>query len=928
MKCIYILKHKPTGEIIGATSPSTLFFSSANTFNVNRIDIPLSSTHKAFDGIVQLNERSWGFQKYLYTWLEVNNEVRNMTGKHVFAEVKHYLDAQKQISIDNGDREATDFEVLNSEKDESGNLLNYTQLRSPDVEILGKYWYELDSNNDTAAVRGILTADDLLESKIIRIPSNIQRNSYFDGNIPPECGYTYLLPIKDEFFRHYTIEELKRSIKIGHYSQYADVTLEIGGKTYRKEFKSSEGNIIEKSQLLEFADFMLFPNVKFPKDKDAYYRFGLFIPYNEREHLDNYSVSFYHGDDRVECENPVIRNTCDNRNSICKTYSLNQKLFDRIKITIEGASGVLLPTLPAKGVADNFTFAVDFGTTNTHIEYNTSLDHNIKPFEINETDKQISFLCGNNNLHTLVSDVDFIPALIGGDTDEFKFPIRTALSIHKNRGIAERVFPFVQANVIIPYEKRIVPKYNRVLTQLKWDSTEDEMGYYIDSLCFMLRNKVVLNGGNLSETKIVWFYPLSMAGSRSKIIRDKWLLAYSKYFLGAYPVTSINDLEESQKEILGKNVINLPESVAPFLYYKNDIEYRDTINNLVAIDIGGGTTDIVFVEDGKTKYVTSFRFAANSVFGLGENITPVVSKYKSDIKDIILDKDRAGGAKYDYLFDNIYKDVVKDTEKGDIASFFFSLKNHKRLQNVNVDFNSMLKGDSDQKLIFVLFYSAIIYHIARIMKAKEMKLPRHIAFSGNGSRIVNIVGDKDVLVELSKSIFEKVYEDEYGNSGLDIIQNTRNPKEVTCKGGIRAADRDYVQEPFEPLVLLETDDKNFVANKDTYSSVDIEDSVIKTSCKVKEFIEYVIDELMNEEYTKGVVSERFVDALNVNQQALEIAKDVLKKEDDLANFTRNSIKNKIDSIDNADTTKIEETFFFYPITSLLNAISNEINKKD
>jgi Ethanolamine utilization protein EutJ (predicted chaperonin) len=60
------------------------------------------------------------------------------------------------------------------------------------------------------------------------------------------------------------------------------------------------------------------------------------------------------------------------------------------------------------------------------------------------------------------------------------------------------------------------------------------------------------------------------------------------------------------------------------------------INNLVSIDIGGGTTDIVFIKDGKkAEYVTSFRFAANSIFGLGEHITPVVSKYQTEIEKLL-----------------------------------------------------------------------------------------------------------------------------------------------------------------------------------------------------------------------------------------------------------------------------------------------------
>jgi hypothetical protein len=363
--------------------------------------------------------------------------------------------------------------------------------------------------------------------------------------------------------------------------------------------------------------------------------------------------------------------------------------------------------------------------------------------------------------------------------------------------------------------------------------------------------------------------------------------------------------------------------------YKDDTKYKDAINNLVSIDIGGGTTDIVFIKGGKdAEYVTSFRFAANSVFGLGEQITPIVSKYQSDIEQIILDTNREGDAKYNYLFDNIYREITGDTKKGDIASFFFALKNHEKLKDVEIDFNSMLKRDSDQKLVFVLFYAAIIYHTAQIMKAKNLELPRHIAFSGNGSRIVNIVGDKEVLAELSKSIFEKVYDKKYGSSGLDIIQNTKNPKEVTCKGGIKAADKDYEQKPFEPLVLLGTDDKTFITDQNTYSSENVEDSVKKTNEQVKLFVNYAVDELMRQKFTKGVVAETFAKALNINQNTLQIAKDVIAKEDDLANFTRNGINRKIESISDTASTQIEETFFFYPIASLLNVISNEINKKD
>jgi hypothetical protein len=910
MECIYILKHKKTSKIIGATSPCTLFFSSANKINV---DIELSNGHKAFQKITPLNNRSWDFQKYLYTWLSINNETRQIKNKPVsiFNEFANYLETQKKLT-DRIDEIDNNLPV---------NFDEYKEHRAPNIKILDKNLHYIEANTSTAG--GYLSSKDLLTNKIIRLPYNIQKDSFFDGNLNESSKYSYFLPITDTFFEYFSVADLKKWIQINENGTGGSVTVQLKIPHLQQEIKKEYQDNGAILKLENGFDCLLFPNVKFALENDSFYRFGLFLPFAQKSNMEKYSVDFYLDKDRVVSEKPFYRNTDDAENPICKTWSLNQKTFDRIKISNENESGILLPILPERSKAENFTFAVDFGTTNTHIEYKTTTNNTIRPFDIQKENEQIHFLLLNpdsENSNALVADIDFIPQLID-DNKSFKFPIHTALSVAKNKENAARVYPFVQANVVIPYQKKIVPNYNRVLTQLKWDSTEDEMGYFIDSLCYILRNKVILGGGNLRETKIVWFYPLSMAGSRSNIIREKWKVAYAKYFLGHW-IDDVDDLAEEGKEILNRHLIELPESIAPFLCYKDDNKYRDAINNIVSIDIGGGTTDIVFIKEGKkAEYVTSFRFAANSVFGLGEHITPIVSKYQPDIEKIIEDNDPQ------FKLRNILNSITGSTS-GDLASFFFSLPYNEMLKNVEVNFNTMLKKDVDQKLVFVLFYSALIYHTAQIMKAKNMGLPRHIAFSGNGSRIVNIIADKKVLAELSKCIFEKVVGQKYGSSGLDIIQNTKNPKEVTCKGGIKAADKDYVQTPFKPLVLLGINETYFTNDNDTYSSVRIEESVVKTNKQVKEFINYVLDDLLQQKYTKGVMAETFVRALDLNQKTLLIAKEVCGKDDDFTTFTKNGIQRKIESISDTANTQIEETFFFYPIASLLNAISNEINKID
>jgi hypothetical protein len=916
MKSIYILYHIHLDEMIGATSPCTLFFSSANNVNVN---IELSNGHHAFQNIFPLSSRSWDFQKYLYTWLKNNNETKQEGGNPVsiFKEFESYLTKQKDIINRN-----------NEIKNLPTNFDEYKEHRGPDVEVLGKYLHYTDATNAQTSIN-YLTTKDLLKDEIIRLPYKIQKDSFFDGNLNEGSKFSYLLPVTDTFFKYYSVDDLQKWIRINENGTGGSVTVQLNIPNLRQEIKREYKENESIIKLENDFDCMLFPNVKFAREEDAYYRFGLFIPFVTKEHIEKYSVDFYNGNRQVELDKPIVRNANDAKNPICKIYSLNQKSFDRIKISNENISGVLLPLLPNKGVSDTFTFAVDLGTTNTHIEYKTDSNNKIRPFDIQEKCKQVSFLLDGSPRNKGVTDVDFVPMLIG-ENENFKFPVRTALSLAKNKEKAEKVFPFAQANVVIPYEKKRMFKYNRILTQLKWASTEEEMGYFIDSLCFMLRNKIVLNGGNLGETKIVWFYPLSMAGSRSELIRERWNVAYSKYFLG-FSVASVDDLDESTKKILKNNIVELPESVAPFLCYKEDSEYQYLVNNLVSIDIGGGTTDIVFIKDKKIEYVTSFRFAANSVFGLGENITPIVSKYQSKIEQIIKDNDP--------YFD--LQDILADINglsSGDLASFFFSLQDNEILKNVDINFNSMLKKDNDQKLVFVLFYAAIIYHSAKIMKAKQlqakgqkMQLPRHITFSGNGSRIINIIGDKDVLAELSKCIFEKVFDQKYGSSGLDIIQNTKNPKEVTCIGGIKAADKNYVQTPFEPVVLLEGSNNTtyFTTAKNTYSSVKVDESVENTNKEVKAFVNYVLNDLLKQQYAKSTLKgETFIKTLNLNQKTLQIVQDVIKKDEDLTNYTRNGINGKIESINDTASTQIEETFFFYPIASLLNTISNEINRKD
>jgi 2-amino-4-hydroxy-6-hydroxymethyldihydropteridine diphosphokinase len=55
-----------------------------------------------------------------------------------------------------------------------------------------------------------------------------------------------------------------------------------------------------------------------------------------------------------------------------------------------------------------------------------------------------------------------------------------------------------------------------------------------------------------------------------------------------------------------------------------------------------------------------------------------------------------------------------------------------------LSYNNEIINDDDLKIVFLIFYSSIIYHLAKLMKQKEMKAPRYITFSGTGSKIISI----------------------------------------------------------------------------------------------------------------------------------------------------------------------------------------------
>ena len=202
------------------------------------------------------------------------------------------------------------------------------------------------------------------------------------------------------------------------------------------------------------------------------------------------------------------------------------------------------------------------------------------------------------------------------------------------------------------------------------------------------------------------------------------------------------------------------------------------------------------------------------------------------------------------------------------------------------------------------------------MKAKGFDMPRHITFSGNGSRILNILSSNDdTLVRFTKLIFEQIYETDYPADGLELIRPA-NPKESTCKGGILISpfqSQDYNEIKDMKTILLGVDGNTFAGEELTYK--DISDGIVEGVVRtVRNFIGFTFG--LDKKFS-------FYDNFDIDRSIMDKVKDLCFK--DIKTYLSNGISLKEKSIQqDGANDNVEETLFFYPLVGILNAVVRKI----
>lgn len=704
-----------------------------------------------------------------------------------------------------------------------------------------------------------VTGDDFLEPALVQLKYHLNSESFFDGNISYKSTMNnchFLIPIKPLFFNYFTVEDLLRGtvsdgkpmfqIDCAGTNDHAVVTAilripvsktDITGRNLYVEFHRSyeRGSFFDADNdqgiLLQAVDAVtIFPFVKVPTMNRYNVQHAINSVFNE-DFRDSKLIFMSEGRDITQGEDnqdkvrTTQRLTASNdpkeRKILTTIYHEVDDAFDAIRLDFMTTSsglqyaGMLIPKWPEANVDNGkqFTFAVDFGTTNTHIE---SIDDERKPEALKIGDngqKKLTastFVVQQNDMLTQSYDdvmiLEFLPHSIGGRSRYF-FPQRTVLSKHQffDEDSKSDLIAMGDVNIPFSYEKDEI-KNCKIIANIKWgndNKAEKRVEAFLTELALLMRAKVVIDGGAISRTRVVWFYPLSM----NKDDRDKMSKIWSKIMRDIFQVRSINpdDPQESDSE----NLISMPESVAPYYYHRSSDSFRGSNKPTVSIDIGGGTSDVVvFVpklesDDKAPTMMTSFRFAANTVFGDAylDNAAarnPMVKKYTKYFHRLYcLDNNVVEGNT-----DPLLASIEREGNSADINTFMFAIGEQEGHRNNNVySYNYQLSKDGDTKIVFIYFYTAMIYYVAKMLKAKGVALPRHIFFSGTGSKVLDIIGNTETLSQVTQAIIEESYGEQYENIGYEfsVLLNRDTPKQVTCKGALLQMNSDAGVEEIKSL---------------------------------------------------------------------------------------------------------------------------------
>jgi hypothetical protein len=688
-----------------------------------------------------------------------------------------------------------------------------------------------------------LVVDDFLEDYLIQLPYPVNSSRFYIpklDNMDEEKDDGFLLPIKASYFNYFDEHMLQRSLSIAKVGNGFRVELLVpvsdGSQVKFEKFyyTNPEGeaagklcgscNIflafypLIKTSVAEFDNIfkvMLVDNIETTASVELFF-------YDEN----NTQIAINAGNNKKVSKTCRVAKTKENYggSTYFETnfpYKFLEVHIPESDISAKKMRGILIPKYKQIALGTKvFDVAVDFGTTNTHVallEYkHGNLTTIPQSLILDETDMQTVLYNQSKddpNLsltqkyeqwdsHLEVRLIErlkheFVPSIIGaGFEPKYEFPMRTAVSTSKTAKAGGGDL-FGDSNISFAYEKEPQRSDEDVATSLKWNisdsETEAKVILFIHELLIILRNKILLNGGDPRNCKLIWFKPLSMSEIDQVHYTNIWHNELKAIF-------------NTSLDIENEHCVSLTESCAPFYYYSALDKVGSSVNPVLSIDIGGGSTDVSFFLNKKPQFGTSFNYAGNSIWhpGLSGRSQELVGLYKRYGTEFISDLiKRSSGAKVE-IISKIFATHASYYGKGLQSENLFNL--YFTWDEV-LNFTGELRRDPYVKFLILFHFSSIVYHCTKLLQAKNISKPHYICISGRGSKYLKII-DPSADLKLLNGFIDLFIAKITGqtNGYKSILVRVDAEKEATSIGGLY-------------LLADSREQKNAIKDKDTPESI-------------------------------------------------------------------------------------------------------------
>ena len=677
-----------------------------------------------------------------------------------------------------------------------------------------------------------LTVNDLLEDFLVELPYGLNRDKFAAGRQPviykpgarksyqytdfdtdADLQFPFLLPLKKQFFTFFTPDDVNRLVQFTVEMNYVTVTLTVPvqngqpviyERNYYRKLPSAVSQRPENGFLVEtLVNLGVFPFYKHERPEINNTYEVMLVDDNPGATLANLHFHDAQGPRTAEKQVRVARNPFG---AASIYYQLRQAPFDFVELEcpLPDAPGTPFRTVRNvvvprwKSVVSgpaNFTFAVDFGTTNSHVALMRGPNTTPEPFSI-ATEEELQVVTLNqpvkragtlperysNSFGSLayartVQNREFVPAFIGTPGADYAFPIRTATcETPIFAGQITQLFGNVNIGFNINRDE-LNASVGHYRTNLKWETSgaDNEAGQrrvraFLREMLLLIKHKTALNNGDVSKTQVVWFRPLSMNAAAQLVFENTWAEEYKWVF--------------GERQQFPPRVLS--ESLAPYLdlVKQGAIEPRDGVN-AVNVDIGGGTTDVLFVKGEQPAAISSFRFAGDVLWSDGSRQTRGgrlngFLRYQTALvgKMVPDETNKDAFQKARNAFDKALQNP--DFYASDVASLLFGFDDQLR-------FSEKIILAQHLRVVLLLHFAAIVYHVGQAAQAQGISpLPRHLSFSGKGSTYIKLLDfrpGQPTATKLAQLVLAFA-------TGQPVPTDFRltvaaDPKEATANGGAR-----------------------------------------------------------------------------------------------------------------------------------------------